>query len=109
MNDSIVISLGEQEIKNTGGYTEVVKYMLQCDGRKVFVLDVEGVDDEVHEDNILYVFIVVRGKVRWRSKLLSSFRGALALCDFEPVPKNLMLERKNFKGYRFIDAGFIDF
>lgn len=114
LTDSIVITLSQQTIKERrGGLRQILNEWRDSDGEKTTWWYKCGAAPKVE---IVNVYWVIGGRVRWKSKLLQVERDKwmmfspgtpmygkcwLILFDFEPIPRRDQVYMKGFQGFRY--------
>ena len=111
MDDSILVTLGQSTIKDRkGGYKLIAKEWLNADGEQDTWWYRCG---NAPKREVVYVYWVIGGRIRWRSRLLDIHKDItmtfdnqteakyakawLVLYDFETIPRQLQTIRKGFK------------
>ena len=108
--DSILITLGQDQIKSYGGFKNVLTEWRKCNGSPLFWYQAIH---QLPKQKVVYVYWVIGGKIRYKSKLFDIDHGHngpmikhtspnwLVCFDFEHIPKLSQLERKGFQGFRY--------
>ncbi len=113
--DAIIITLSQQTIKDRrGGYRKILQEWLEADGERGLWYYKCG---NAPKHDVTIVYWIVMGRIRWQSRLVTIHRDKtmqftnsfkpmyakawLELIDFEPIPRNLQIERKGFQGFRY--------
>lgn len=123
-HDSILITLSQKTIKERrGGYRQIVDEWICSDGNPQTWWYKSSTAPK-DPDRINYVYWVVMGRIRWRSRLAQvkkdsweKFGGKepmyskrwFVMFDFEPVPRKFQLPRTGFQGFRYFDSETINF
>lgn len=113
---AIVITLSQSLInERLGGYAKILREWKDADGEKSCWWYKMG-NAPRHAESILWVYWVVKGRIRWRCRLLEVVKDRhmtftdgrtmyaktwLVLMDFEPIPRRHQVELKGFQGFRY--------
>lgn len=118
--DSIVVTMSQQTIKErAGGYKQICREWIDADGENSTWWYRCG-NAPKRPWNIVWVYWVVKGRIRWRSRLLEIqkdkemlFGGQntpkyakawLVMFDFERIPRTRQIEMKGFQGFRYFNS-----
>lgn len=113
--ESIVITLSGQTIKDRrGGLRQILQEWRAADGENSVWWYRTGT---VPKDLVLFVYWVIAGRVRWKSKMFmieedktmqfsnqsKPMYGKVwfGLFDFEPIPRKEQVNMKGFQGFRY--------
>jgi len=124
-HDCIIITLGKAAIKDhPGGWRAIIKEWKMADGESGGFWIYKCGTAPKHWDKINYVYWVVGGKIRARSRLVDVRKDLtidfgdgrelygkrwLVLCDFEMFPMGERFGMKGFRGFRYFnDSGFVN-
>lgn len=115
--DAILVTLSQQTIKDRrGGLRQILREWQASDGENLTWWYRTGT---MPKHLVIWVYWVIGGRVRWKSKLLMieenrtfQFSGRsepmygktwLGLFDFEPIPRRQQISVKGFQGFRYFD------
>lgn len=114
---SIVLTLSQQTIADRrGGYRAILSEWANSDGENLTWWYKCG-NAPKEPNQILYVYWVVKGRIRYRCRLLEVVKNTemtfgtrtmfaknwLVLFDFEPIPRDQQVTMKGFQGFRYYD------
>lgn len=123
--DSILITLSQQTIKDRrGGFRKIIQEWKDSDGYSLMWWYKCGTAPKDPE-KVNYVYWVIKGRIRYRCRLAHIVKDKwmkfseqskpmyaknwLVLFDFEPVPRDLQIDRKGFQGFRYFNSELISF
>lgn len=121
--DSILVTLSQQTIRDyRDGYRGILTAWRCSDGENMAWWYRTG---NGPKQDVVWVYWVIAGRIRWRCRLLNLVKDKwmqfsnrsdpmyakcwLVMIDFEPIPRELQIERKGFQGFRYFDSQKIDF